>query len=69
MKTIIRHRACDTDIFEVNKKLITGGIISAHEWEPLIPARKPIPGDMMVCPNCGKPFSASDDDLERTFVG
>lgn len=69
MKTLIRHLACDTAIFIVDRKLEAVEPVIASEWRPLDPAwPQPAYGDETRCPNCGRGFRASDGDLQRVLV-
>lgn len=67
--TIVKHRSCGTEIFEIPGRLSTGRTIEASEWHPLRDEwRQPIAGELMTCPSCGQPFVADDKDLERRHV-
>jgi hypothetical protein len=51
VKTIVRHRACDTDIFEVEGSLHNGDVIPpASAWRPLRAEwPQPQPWDETIC--------------------
>lgn len=69
MKTLIRHLACGELIFMVDRKLINGDLIQAHEWKLLDDKfPQPVTGERMICPNCLVPFMPCDEQLQRVFV-